>query len=78
MRQYYSIGENNPFRLSKDKSAKIMDAMLKTGSTISGNYDSTCPSGYAILLLNIEPEKRSEFEKISGIKVERLELRGGS
>lgn len=62
MKEVYSLGEQEPWRLTKDSAHRLMLAVCKTGSDIiSASIDATCPPTHVCVRLRIEQSKVSAF-----------------
>jgi len=63
-KQSYSIGEEEPWRLTKESGYNLILAICKTGAEITNsNLDSYLPGTYAMIRFKIEEDKEPEFKK---------------
>lgn len=54
----YSIGEDEPFKLTKESAFNLAKAIVKTNSTIiASGVDSTCPPTHIYMRVSIQPER---------------------
>lgn len=62
MKETYSIGEQDPWRLTKESGYRLALAICKTGAeVISANVDTTCPPTHVCVRLRIEQSKVPVF-----------------
>ena len=60
----YSIGEQDPFRLTKESGYRLALAICITGAeVISANVDTTCPPTHVCVRLRIEAGKVDAFQQ---------------
>lgn len=56
MKEVYSIGEHEPWRLTKESGYRLAVAVCKTGAEIiASGIDRTCPPTHATFRVKIEP-----------------------
>lgn len=69
----YYIGENQPWRLTKESGFRFALALASTQSTvIASDIDRLLPKRYASFRFSIPPGSRTEFERILGCPVVRI------
>jgi len=74
----YCIGENDPFRVTKDSGQKLLLAIASTGAAvIAMTLDSSCPPGHICARFAMTEEQAKLFERQSGISLEIAESAGG-
>lgn len=62
MKETYSIGEQDPWRLTKESGYRLALAICKTGAeVISANVDTTCPPTHVCVRLRLEQSKVPVF-----------------
>ena len=62
MKKIYSIGEVDPWNLTKESGFRLLFAILNTKAEVISYYvDTTCPPIHVIIRLQIEESKKSEF-----------------
>lgn len=75
MSNIYTLGENEPFKISKESSFKLVSALINTNSTlIYAGIDSTCPKTHGIFRIRVENDKLKEFEAILSRKLDELDI----
>lgn len=61
-KEIYSIGEQDPWRLTKESGYRLVLAICKSGAeVISSNVDTTCPPTHVCVRLRIEHSKVQVF-----------------
>jgi hypothetical protein len=79
MIQSYSIGEADPWRLTKVSGYRLAEAIITTGAkVIYAGWDTTCPAGYASLRFQMDTAKIGEFKEVLGARVDVVEEAGGA
>jgi hypothetical protein len=74
-----AIGEQYPWRVTKENGYRLARAVVETGATIvCAGVDRTCPPTYAVVRFRVPREKLREFRKIIAHKLERVEVSGGA
>lgn len=62
VKETYSIGEQDPWRLTKESGYRLALAICKTGAeVIAANVDTTCPPTHVCVRLRIEQSKVPVF-----------------
>lgn len=79
MNPVYSIGENKPWRLTKDSAHRLMVALVSTESRIvASGIDTTCPPTHCIIRVEVPCGRTSAFTAIFGERLRNVEDAGGS
>lgn len=74
----YSLGENKPFRLTKENGYKLALAITSTGArVIVSGIDTTCPPLHIYMRLELTTENAIKFEGIIGQALELPEEASG-
>lgn len=72
-----SIGETNPFKLTKDDCQDLLNAICATNSkVITANIDKSCPPIHACLRIDVPDINITNFKRHFN-KFEELESAGG-
>lgn len=78
MKTTYYIGDAKPWRFSKERAAKLMEAVIVCGARISASVDSTCPHIHALFVVEIDSSLKTGFQNISGVTLEIPPKAGGA
>jgi hypothetical protein len=79
MKSVYSIGENKPWRLTKESAHRLMVAIVSTESRIVASaIDTTCPPTCCIIRVEVPCGRTSAFAALFGEKLHLVEQIGGS
>lgn len=72
------IGDQHPWRLTKESGFKLAKAVVETGATIiASGIDTTCPPTYALVRFSIPRDKLPKFQELIGHPLERIEQASG-
>jgi hypothetical protein len=64
MKNVYSIGEQEPFRLTQTSARCLLLAICMTNSeVVAASIDTTCPPTHVILRIRIDVTKLQEFKE---------------
>lgn len=62
MRVTYSIGENKPWRLTKDSALALLKALcMSDGSITNLTVDTTCPPTHCMVRVQVDSAKKDRF-----------------
>ena len=79
MNTVYSIGENKPWRLTKESAHRLMVALVSTESCIVASaIDTTFPPTHVLLRVGIPVGRLTAFTAIFGETLRKAEEGGGS
>lgn len=78
MKEIYSLGEQEPWRLTKDSAQRLLFAVCHTKSEIiTASIDRTCPPTYACIRIRIDEDKVKEFLHHFGDSLDAVEVAMG-
>ena len=79
MKDTYSIGEQDPWRLTKDSGYRLALAICKSGAeVISANVDRTCPPTHVCVRVRIEQANVRIFQEHFEDSLDVVEIGCGS
>ena len=79
IKNIYSIGEQEPWRLTRDSAYRLLLAIAKTNSEIcAASVDTTCPPTHANIRIGIEEGKVTAFLEHFQDSIEPVEIAGGA
>ena len=74
----YSIGENKPWRLTRDSAFALMRGVCESGGAITGFVTGTaCPPTYCLVRVQVDSTKADKFLAFMGGAAEVAEICGG-
>ncbi|MCK9435005.1 MAG: hypothetical protein M0R32_09355 [Candidatus Cloacimonetes bacterium] len=79
MKKIYSIGEETPWRLTKDSGYRLSKAIVETGAEVIASYVDVCsPPLHACIRIRLDEDKISAFKDIFEGPFELVMEAGGS
>lgn len=78
MKEVYSIGEQEPWRLTKDSGYRLAMAVCSTGAEIiAASIDTNCPPTHANVRVRIDEQKVLAFQNHFKDSLEAVEIATG-
>jgi hypothetical protein len=78
MKKIYSIGEHDPWRLTKDSGYRLAKAIVETSAEVLVSHiDTCCPPTYACIRIRLETDKLKLFKETFKEPVQLIEPAGG-
>jgi len=78
MKKIYSIGEETPWRLTKDSGYRLSKAIVETGAEVIASYVDVCsPPVHACIRIRLDEDKISAFKDIFEGPFEPVMAAGG-
>jgi len=75
----YCLGEDEPFRLTKNSGYNLMKAICVTeAKIIHASVDMGCPFLYVCIRIELPQDKRDMFEELLGRNLDEIEMIKGA